>query len=82
MSLFPPSRWPYWHHRLIRLQWRRWLLPMLFCFPYLLSLFWLWGQGLSWLVQIMLAPLVMTLIIAAVTWRLERLEFRTSRRRR
>ena len=78
MSLFTPRRWPFWHHQLIRLQWRRWLVPTLLMLPYGASLIWLQSQGLIWLVQIMLAPLVMGLIIGLITWMLARLEYRAS----
>ena len=76
MSLFTPRHWPFWHHQLIRLQWRRWLVPTLLMLPYLASLIWLQHQGLVWLVQIMMAPLVMGLVIGMMTWLLARLEFR------
>lgn len=77
-----PRSWPFWHHQLIRLQWRRWLLPLLCAMPYGLSLLWLGQQGLLWLVQIMLAPLLMAVVIGALTWFLARLEFRGTRRPR
>ena len=82
MNLFTPRHWPYWHHLLIRSQWRRWLAPTLLIIPYVASLIWLQHQGLIWLVQIMLAPLVMGLVIGLVTWRLARLEYRASISRR
>ena len=82
MSLFTPRRWPFWHHQLIRLQWRRWLVPTLLMLPYGASLIWLQSQGLIWLVQIMLAPLVMGLIIGVITWILAWLEYRSSMWRR
>lgn len=78
MTLFTPRRWPFWHHQLIRLQWRRWLVPTLLMLPYLASLVWLLEQGLVWLVQIMLAPLGMGLLLGLLTWVLARLEFRRS----
>ena len=40
MSLFKPRSWPFWHHQLIRLQWRRWLVPTLLMLPYAASLIW------------------------------------------
>ena len=82
MSLFTPRRWPFWHHQLIRLQWRRWLVPTLLMLPYGASLIWLQHQGLIWLVQIMLAPLVMGLVVGLITWMLARLEYRASLWRR
>ena len=78
MSLFTPRRWPFWHHQLIRLQWRRWLVPTLLMLPYGACLIWLQHQGLIWLVQIMLAPLVMGLVVGLITWMLARLEYRAS----
>lgn len=82
MSMFTPRHWPFWHHQLIRLQFRRWLVPVLLMFPYAGSLIWLQHQGLVWLVQIMLAPLVMGLVIGLITWLLARLEYRASLWRR
>ena len=82
MNLFKPSQWPYWHHYLIRIQWKRWLAPAILFIPYLASLLWLLKKGLLWLVQIMLAPIVMGLILGALTWLLAKLEFRVSTRRR
>ena len=81
MALFTSRQWPFWHHQLIRSQWRRWLLPTLLMLPYAASLIWLQQQGLVWLVQIMLAPLVMGLVIGLMTWLLARLEFRGAKRR-
>lgn len=82
MRLFRPTAWPYWHHQLIRLQWRRWLIPSFCALPYALSLAWLMAQGLVWLAQIMLAPLLMALLLGALTWWLARLEFRQTSRSR
>lgn len=82
MRRFSPTRWPYWHHLLIRLQWRRWLLPALCALPYGLSLLWLSAQGLVWLVQIMLTPVLMAMGVGILTWCLARLEFRQTSRSR
>ena len=82
MSLFTPRSWPFWHHQIIRSQWRRWLIPTLLMLPYVASLIWLHQQGLIWLVQIMLAPLVMGLVIGLITLLLARLEYRASLWRR
>lgn len=82
MSLFTPRRWPFWRHQLIRLQWRRWLVPALLMLPYCASLIWLQSQGLIWLVQIMLAPLVMGLVLGLITWMLAWLEYRSYVRKR
>lgn len=76
MNLFPPTGWPFWRRKLILLQLRRWLIPTLLLLPYLFSLLWLKLQGLVWLLQIMLAPILMTLVMIALTWLLARLEFR------
>ena len=82
MSLFTPRSWPFWHLQIIRSQWRRWLIPTLLMLPYVASLIWLHQQGLIWLVQIMLAPLVMGLVIGLITLLLARLEYRASLWRR
>ena len=82
MALFPPSHPAYWRHVFIRLQIKRWLLPVLCAVPYLASLLWLISGGLSWLAQIMLAPLLMALIVGFMTWGLARQEFgRTTKTR-
>ena len=77
MRLSPRQRLRHW---LIRSRWQRWLLPVLCAVPYLLSLLWLLTRGQVWIVQIMLSPLVMLLMIAALTWWLAVLEFRLVRR--
>ena len=56
------------------------LVGSLCALPYSASLIWLLQRGQIWVVQIMLAPLLMMLIIGLLTWSLARLEFRTSRR--
>lgn len=63
-------------HWLIRTRWRRWLLPLLCVLPYLASLLWLLLQGQAWIAQVMLAPLLMGLALAALTLLLARQEFR------
>lgn len=78
MKFFSPRSWPFWHHQFIRLQWRRWLVPALLMLPYVFSLIWLQHQGLIWLVQIMLAPLVMGVVIGLITWLLSWFEYRAS----
>ena len=82
MALFPPSHPAYWRHVFIRLQIKRWLLPVLCAVPYLGSLLWLLIVGMSWLAQIMLAPLLMALIIGSMTWALARYEFGRSTKTR
>ena len=82
MALFPPSHPAYWRNVWIRLQLKRWLLPFLCAVPYLASLLWLLSMGLAWLVQIMLAPLLMALIVGISTWTLARQEFGRSTKTR
>ena len=77
MRLSPRQRLRHW---LIRSRWQRWLLPVLCAAPYLVSLVWLLTRGQVWIVQIMLSPLMMLLMIAALTWWLAVLEFRLVRR--
>ncbi len=69
-------------HWLICSRWQRWLLPALCAVPYLASLLWLLLRGQIWIVQIMLSPILMLFILAALTWLLARLEFRMTRRTR
>ena len=61
---------------LIRSRYQKWLLPSLFALPYTLSLCWLVAKGLFWVVQIMLAPLLMTGLLLVLTFVLAKLEFR------
>ncbi len=82
MALFPPSHPAYWRHVWIRLQIKRWVLPVLCAVPYLGSLLWLLIVGMSWLAQIMLTPLLMALIIGSMTWALARHEFGRSTKTR
>jgi hypothetical protein len=72
----------YWRHLWIRLQLRRWIVPVLCAVPYLLCLAWMLMRGMVWLAQIMLAPLVMAALLWLLTWWLARLEFRQQRRTR
>ena len=67
-------------HGLIRSRWKRWLGPTLCAVPYTASLLWLLMRGQVWVMQIMMAPLLMMLILGLLTWGLARLEFRMSRR--
>ena len=63
-------------HLLIRSRWRRWSVPVACAVPYLGSLLWLLSRGQVWVVQIMLAPLVMGALLAGLTLLLSHLEFR------
>ena len=63
-------------HLWIRSRWRRWLVPLLCAFPYAASLIWLLARQQAWIAQIMLAPLVMTALLALLSLLLARLEFR------
>ena len=63
-------------HVLIRSRWRRWIVPLICAVPYLASLIWLFTRGQSWIVQVMLSPLVMGAALAFLTFFLARLEFR------
>ena len=68
--------WVRWRHRLIRSQWQRWWFPALCCLPYLLSIAWLLQLDQHWIVGVLLAPLAMGAVIAAITWLLAWQEFR------
>lgn len=63
-------------HLWIRSRWRRWLLPFLCSVPYLGSVVWLLLRGQAWIAQIMLAPLLMTGLLALLSLVLARWEFR------
>ena len=63
-------------HVLIRSRWRLWLAPSLCAVPYTLSLVWLLQRGQTWIVQIMITPLLMMCLLGLVTWVLACLEFR------
>ena len=78
------ERWSvgYWRHQWIRLQVRRWIVPVLCAVPYLLCIVWMLMRDLVWLAQIMLAPLLMGSVLGLLTWRLAQLEFREQRRTR
>ena len=53
-----------------------WLIPVLFSFPYFLSLLWLISLGQVWIAFVLLSPLAMGLIMAVVTLWLAHQEFR------
>ena len=60
----------------IRSRWRRWLVPLICALPYGGALLWLLLRQQAWIAQIMLAPLLMTGLLALLTLVLARLEFR------
>lgn len=60
----------------IRTRYKRWLLPILFAFPYLFSYFWLLSRGQAWISNIMLTPLLMGVLLVVLTLALARCEFR------
>ena len=64
------------HHLLIRSRWRIWLFPAVCSVPYLSSIVWLVSIDQLWIAQILLAPLLMTFLLAILTLLLARLEFR------
>ena len=74
MLQFTPSK--RLRHLWIRSRWRRWLVPLLCALPYAGSLIWLLARQQAWIAQIMLAPLVMTALLALLSLLLARLEFR------
>jgi hypothetical protein len=63
-------------HLWIRSRWRRWLVPLLCSLPYLGALLWLLLRQQAWIAQIMLAPLLMTGLLALLSLGLARIEFR------
>ena len=63
-------------HLWIRSRWRNWSVPLLCSLPYLGSLLWLLLRGQVWIVQVMLAPLLMGALLAALTLLLSHLEYR------
>ena len=63
-------------HLWIRSRWRSWGVPVLCSLPYLCSLLWLLLRGQVWIVQVMLAPLLMGALLAALTLFLSHLEYR------
>jgi len=61
-------------HVWIRSQWQRWLFPVVCMVPYGVSLVWLVLRGQHWIAQVLLAPLVMALLLGALSWVLLRRE--------
>ena len=75
MIQFPfPVRLRHWF---IISRWQKWLFPFVCCIPYLAILCWLLSRGLFWVAQVLLAPLLMAGVLAALTIWLARQEFRT-----
>ena len=64
-------------HWFIVSRWQRWLFPLVCCIPYLAILGWLLTRGLFWVAQVLLAPLLMGAVLAALTLWLAHQEFRT-----
>ena len=64
-------------HWFIVSRWQRWLFPVVCCIPYLAILSWLMTSGLFWVAKVLLAPLLMGAVLAALTLWLARQEFRT-----
>lgn len=60
---------------LILSRWRRWLFPLLLSIPYISSIIWLVSMNYVWVAQVLCAPLIMGVILAAVTIWLAREEF-------
>lgn len=60
---------------LILSRWRRWLFPLLLSIPYISSILWLVSMNYVWVAQVLCAPLIMGVILAAVTIWLAREEF-------
>ena len=69
-------------HLLIISRWQRWLFPTICILPYLIILFWLLANGLTWVSQVLLAPLLMGAVLALVTIWLARAEYGTRPRKR
>ena len=59
----------------VRSKWQKWLFPLICILPYLLIIFWLISLNLFWIAQIMLAPLIMGIAIAILTFRLALAEY-------
>ena len=64
-------------HWFIISRWQKWLFPVICCVPYLVILVWLLTRSLFWVAQVLLAPLLMAAVLAALTLWLARQEFRT-----
>jgi cellulose synthase/poly-beta-1,6-N-acetylglucosamine synthase-like glycosyltransferase len=64
-------------HLLIISKWQRWLFPAVCLIPYFGILFWLLLNGLIWVAQVLLAPLLMGGLLALLTYLLAEAEFNT-----
>lgn len=60
----------------IQSRFKQWVVPLICSLPYSLSLLWLVHNGQLWIAQIMLAPILMTFLLAALSFTLAKLEFR------
>jgi hypothetical protein len=69
------SIWRKLLHFLILSRWRRWLLPVLCTAPYAASLLWLIHINEAWIAQVLLAPLLMAVVLALITFWLAQEEF-------
>ena len=69
-------------HLIITSRWQRWLFPALCIFPYVAILIWLLSRGLIWVSQVLLAPLLMGAVLAALTLWLAKAEFKAHLRKR
>ena len=76
-SLPLPVRLRHW---IITSRWQRWLFPLICLVPYVLILFWILSKGLIWVAQVLLAPVVMGVVLGAMTYLLAQAEFRRSSR--
>ena len=61
---------------IIRTRWKRWIFPFLCSIPYFASIIWLISKQQLWIAQILLAPILMTLMLVGITFLLAKLEFR------
>ena len=68
-----PTRLRYF---LIKSRYKKWIFPFLCTIPYVSSLIWLSAREQFWIVQIMLAPILMILMILFLSYFLAKIEFR------
>ena len=71
-----------WQRLLIRSRWRLWLGPLICSVPYIGSIIWLLYFSQAWIAVIMLVPLFLITVLAALTYVLARIEFHGSLTRR
>jgi hypothetical protein len=67
-------------HRWILLRVRHWIGPALCALPYLASIVWLLLRSQPWIATLMLAPVLLMVLMGAITLALARLEFNGSLR--